>query len=94
MAYQQQERQVGTGVLFTNLKKGEAGKGPDWKGEIKLERAYEAGEVVKLAAWTKQSGKGPLIALKEDNWQPDPNYKQNAQPIPSKSLDDDEDVPF
>lgn len=95
MAYQPPERQAGTGVLFTNHKKGETGSGPDWKGEIKLERAYEAGEVVKIAAWTKQSAKGPLISLKEDNWQPDPNYKQNRQPAPSKALDDlDDDVPF
>ena len=93
MAYQ--ERQNGTGVLFTNTKKGETGSGPDWKGELKLERDYQAGEVVKIAAWTKQSAKGPLISLKEDNWKPDPNYKQNVQPAPSKSLDDlDDDVPF
>lgn len=95
MAYQPQERQSGTGVLFTNHKKGESGSGPDWKGELKLERDYAAGEVVKIAAWTKQSAKGPLISLKEDNWKPDPGYKQNVQPVPSKSMDDlDDDVPF
>ena len=88
------ERQPGTGVLFTNYKKGESGSGPDWKGELKLERDYAAGEIIKLAAWTKQSAKGPLISLKEDNWKPDPNYKQNVQPVPSKSLDGDDDVPF
>jgi hypothetical protein len=95
MAYQPQERQAGTGVLFTNQKKGESGSGPDWKGELKLERDYTAGEIVKIAAWTKQSAKGPLISLKEDNWKPDPSYKQNVQPVPSKSMDDlDDDVPF
>ena len=95
MAYQPQERQAGTGVLFTNHKKGESGSGPDWKGELKLERDYTAGDVVKIAAWTKQSAKGPLISLKEDNWKPDPGYKQNVQPVPSKSVDDlDDDVPF
>lgn len=94
MAYQQQERQAGTGVLLTNTMKVEGGKGPDWKGEIKLERDYAAGETVKLAAWTKQSARGPLISIKEDNWQPDPAYKQNVQPAPSRSMDDDEDVPF
>ena len=92
MAYQ--ERQAGTGVLFTNSKKAEGSAGPDWKGELKLERDYAAGEIIKLAAWTKQSAKGPLISLKEDNWKPDPNYKQNVQPVPSKSLDGDDDVPF
>ena len=82
-------------MLFTNHNKGETGSGPDWKGELKLERDYVAGEVVKIAAWTKQSAKGPLISLKEDNWKPDPNYKQNVQPVPSKSFDDlDDDVPF
>ena len=81
--------------MFTNHKKGESGSGPDWKGELKLERDYTAGEVVKIAAWTKQSAKGPLIRLKEDNWKPDPGYKQNVQPVPSKSMDDlDDDVPF
>jgi hypothetical protein len=92
MSYE--ERKPGTGVLFTNTKKAE-GKGPDWKGELKLERAYAAGETLKIAAWTKQSGRGPLISLKEDNWKPDPGYKQNVQPVPSKSVDDlDDDVPF
>ena len=96
MAYQPQpERQAGTGVLFSNSKKGESGAGPDWKGELKLERDYQAGETVKIAAWTKQSSRGPLISLKEDNWKPDGNYKQNVQPTPSKALDDlDDDVPF
>lgn len=94
MAYQQQERQPGTGVLFSNSRKTEGSSGPDWKGEIKLERDYSAGETVKIAAWTKQSAKGPLISLKEDNWQPDPSYKQNVQPMPSKRIEDDQDVPF
>ena len=89
------DRQPGTGVLFSNTKKGEGGKGPDWKGEIMLERDYAAGEIVKLAAWTKQSARGALISIKEDNWKPDPAYKQNVQPIPSKSLDElDSDLPF
>lgn len=95
MAYQPQERQAGTGVLFTNHKKAEGSSGPDWKGELKLERDYVAGETLKIAAWTKQSARGPLISLKEDNWKgPDGNYKQNVQPAPSKSLDGDDDVPF
>jgi len=94
MAYQPQDRQPGTGVLFSNSRKTEGSSGPDWKGEMKLERDYAAGETVKIAAWTKQSAKGPLISLKEDNWQPDPAYKQNVQPMPSKSLDDGSDLPF
>ena len=90
--YQQRERQPGTGVLLTNRFK--KGQGPDWRGELKLDRAYAAGETVKLAAWTKETAGGALISLKEDNWQPDPAYKQNVQPMPSKSLDDGSDLPF
>lgn len=94
MSYQQQERKPGTGVLYTNHNKKSDGH-PDWKGEIKITQAYAEGDTIKIAAWTKQSAKGPLISLKEDNWKPDPNYKQNVQPAPSKSLDDlDDDVPF
>jgi hypothetical protein len=38
---------------------------------------------------------GRLSAIKEDTWKPDPNYKQNQQPTPSKNFDDlDSDVPF
>lgn len=89
------DRKPGTGVLFTNSRKAEGGAGPDWKGEIMLERDYAAGETVKLAAWTKQSARGALISIKEDNWKPDPAYKQNVQPTPSKSLDDlDSEIPF
>ena len=89
------DRQPGTGVLFSNTKKGEGGKGPDWKGEIMVERDYAAGEIVKIAAWTKQSARGPLISMKEDNWKPSPEYRQNVQPVPSKSLDDlDSEIPF
>ena len=89
------DRQPGTGVLFSNTKKGEGGKGPDWKGEIMVERDYAAGEIVKIAAWTKQSARGPLISMKEDNWKPSPEYRQKVQPVPRKSLDElDSDLPF
>jgi hypothetical protein len=47
--YQQRERQAGTGVLLTNRYK--KGAGPDWRGELKIERSYAAGETIKLAAW-------------------------------------------
>lgn len=90
MAYEQRERQPGSGVLFTNAKNGRAGA-PDWKGELKLERSYAAGETVKIAAWTKEHAKGVLISLKEDNFQP---TQQNANPFPSRKSRDDEEVPF
>jgi hypothetical protein len=91
MAYEQKERTPGSGVLFTNAKNGRAGA-PDWKGELRIERAYAAGETIKIAAWTKEHSKGVLISLKEDNFRP---TQQNANPFPSrKSMDDDGDVPF
>jgi len=90
MAYDQ-ERKPGSGVLFTNAKNGRAGA-PDWKGELRIERAYAAGETIKIAAWTKEHSKGVLISLKEDNFTP---KQQNANPFPSrKSMDDDGEVPF
>ena len=88
---EQRERKEGTGVLLTNQRK--KGAGPDWKGEIRVERAYAAGEVIKLAGWTKESAVGVLISLKEDNWRPTQENNGNVNPIPAKRMDD-EDVPF
>jgi len=89
--YQQRERQPGTGVLLTNRFK--KGQGPDWRGEMKLERSYAAGETVKLAAWTKETAGGALISLKEDNYVR-PEGQGNTNPFPSKRRDDDGEVPF
>jgi hypothetical protein len=88
--YQPRERKPGTGVLLTNrFKKGD---GPDWRGELRLDRSYAAGEMVKLAAWTKETAGGALISLKEDNYvRPEGG---NTNPFPSKRKDDDEEVPF
>ncbi len=92
------ERMRGTGVLLSNRYK--KGSGPDWKGEIKLERDYRAGDTVKLAAWTKETSVGALISLKEDNWQPenaaDTNQppRANRNPFPSRRVDSDDDIPF
>ena len=36
------DRKEGTGVLFANTRK--TGQQPDWKGEVKLSRPYQAGE--------------------------------------------------
>lgn len=91
--YQQRERQPGTGVLLTNRFK--KGQGPDWKGELKLERSYAAGETIKLAAWTKETSGGALISLKEDNYvRPEGEVRQNENPFPSKRKSEDDDVPF
>ena len=90
--YQQRERQPGTGVLLTNRYKKTAGA-PDWRGELKLDRSYAAGETVKLAAWTKETAGGALISIKEDNYvRPEGG---NTNPFPSKRRDDyDGEVPF
>ena len=94
MSYEQQERKPGSGVLYTNHKK-KSDKHPDWTGEIKLSKDCVEGEVLKISAWTKHSARGALISIKEDTWKPDPNYRQNVQPVPSKSLDDlDSALPF
>jgi hypothetical protein len=92
MAY---ERPPGTGALF-GQSKPDGGKGPDWKGELLLDQDYKKGDTLKMAGWIKQTARGPLISIKEDTWKPDPNYKQNQQPTPSRSLDDidDGEVPF
>jgi len=89
--FEKRERQPGTGVLLTNRFK--KGQGPDWRGEMKLERSYAAGETVKLAAWTKETAGGALISLKEDNYVR-PEGQGNTNPFPSKRRDDDGDVPF
>ena len=88
--YEKRERAPGTGVLLTNRFK--KGQGPDWRGELKLDRSYAAGETVKLAAWTKETAGGALISLKEDNYvRPETG---NDNPFPSKRRDDDNEVPF
>jgi hypothetical protein len=79
--YQQRERQAGTGVLLTNRYK--KGAGPDWRGELKIERSYAAGETIKLAAWTKETAGGALISLKEDNYVKPEGGNEN--PFPSRS---------
>jgi hypothetical protein len=87
------ERQAGTGVLFSENVPDGSSK-PNWQGELKLAEDARAGDVIKIAAWTKQSARGPLLSIKQNTWKPDGNYKQNRQPTPSNSLDDDSDVPF
>jgi hypothetical protein len=60
-----------------------------------LTKTIRKGDTLKMAGWIKQTARGPLISIKEDTWKPDPNYKQNQQPTPSRNFDDlDSDVPF
>lgn len=88
------ERQPGTGALFTNRKKMKAGA-PDWRGELRVSEHYSPGDMIKLAAWTKDTKGGPLISLKEDNWQPtEHSGPGNVNPVPSKRKEDDDAIPF
>ena len=80
--------QMGKGVLFMNEKRT-SDKSPDWKGTILLSEDYKAGQVVKLAGWTKNTPKGQLISLSEDNWKPP---TQAAGTYPREV--NDNDVPF
>ncbi len=81
--------QMGKGVLFGNADKKHE-KAPDWKGTMLLSEDYKAGQTLKIAGWTKNTPKGQLISLYEDNWKP-----QNTQEY-LREVDHvkDSDVPF
>jgi len=80
--------QMGKGVLFQNEKKHD--RSPDWKGTLLLSEDYKAGQTLKIAGWTKQTPKGSLISLSEDNWKPD-----NGGTYPKEvNRVQDGDVPF
>jgi hypothetical protein len=81
--------QMGKGVLFGNADK-KHDKAPDWKGTMLLSEDYKAGQTLKIAGWTKNTPKGQLISLSEDNWKP-----QNPQQYPKEvNHIKDSDVPF
>ena len=81
--------QMGKGVLFGNNDKKHE-KAPDWKGTILLSEDYKAGQTLKIAGWTKNTPKGQLISLSEDNWKP-----QNTQQYPREvNRVEDGEVPF
>ena len=80
--------QMGKGVLFQNEKKHE--KSPDWKGTLLLSEDYKAGQTLKIAGWTKQTPKGSLISLSEDNWKPE----AGTYPKELNKRVNDSDVPF
>ena len=89
----------GKGAIFSNEKKGE--KGPDYKGNLILDRDYKAGEAVKLAGWQKTSRRGPMVSLSIDSWKPDPDWKPDPNKPqrentyrPGGSTRFDDDVPF
>lgn len=78
----------GYGSLLTNFKKENANQ-PDMTGSLKLERAYAAGEEVKISAWNKPNPKGLIISLKENNWKPDGT---KTYPVETNAMSGD--VPF
>ena len=81
--------QMGKGVLFGNADKKHE-KAPDWKGTMLLSEDYKAGQTLKIAGWTKNTPKGQLISLSEDNWKP-----QNTGVYPKEvNRSNDNEVPF
>jgi hypothetical protein len=81
--------QMGKGVLFQNTDKKHE-KAPDWKGTLLLSEDYKAGQTLKIAGWTKNTPKGQLISLSEDNWKP-----QNTGVYPKEvNRNNDNEVPF
>ena len=79
----------GYGGLLQNFEKVNPA-GPDWKGDLRLERDYKKGELVKISAWTKPNPKGTIISLRENNYtkNPDSNYPKEINHVK------DSDVPF
>jgi hypothetical protein len=90
----------GKGAIFSTEKRSE--KGPDYKGNLVLDRDYKAGEQVKLAGWQKTSRLGPMVSLSIDSWKPDPDWKPDPEKAkerentyrPGGSTRFDDDVPF
>jgi len=90
----------GKGAIFSTEKKSE--KGPDYKGNLILDRDYKAGEAVKLAGWQKTSRRGPMVSLSIDSWKPDPDWKPDPEKAkerentyrPGGMTRFDDDVPF
>ena len=84
--------QMGKGVLFQNDRKTSE-KSPDWKGTLLLSEDYKAGQTLKISGWTKQTPKGSLISLSEDNWKP-PAQSNEQYPKEVANKKDDGEIPF
>ena len=90
----------GKGAIFSTEKRSE--KGPDYKGNLILDRDYKAGEEVKLAGWQKTSRRGPMVSLSIDSWKPNPDWKPDPEKAkerentyrPGGMTRFDDDVPF
>lgn len=82
----QREARNNSGVLFKNDKK-ESEKHPDYKGSMIVN-----GEDYWLSAWIKEGKNGKFMGLALSPKDDQPPAK--STPRPSKSIDDDSDLPF
>jgi hypothetical protein len=81
----QKEQREGSGALFTAQKKNS--KAPDYFGDLKLDRDYRKGEIIKLSGWYKKTPKNHLISIAVNNWKSD-------KPEPSPAYGTDDEIPF
>ena len=89
MAYQ---HKPGQGSLFPNDRK-QSDNHPDYTGKILAHRDIKAGEELRLAAWSKQGGKGYFYSLSLSDLQPKDNSKRESAPVSAAEPLDDE-IPF
>ena len=84
----QHNQSPGKGVLYTNDYKKQPSH-PDWRGEFML----QDGTVLKLSAWTKNTPRGTLLSLAEDNYK---GSKENTTQYPKElnAVEDGGDLPF
>jgi hypothetical protein len=78
----------GQGSLLTNHDKVND-KAPDLTGVLVLSKDYAAGDTVRIGAWTKNTPKGVIISMRENNWKPD-----NTTQYPKETNRRDDEVPF
>lgn len=76
----------GSGVLFWEPEsERRSDKSPHYKGFVLLDRAYEKGEKIKLAAWMRETSRGTtLISVLEDiNYK---DYKDDRKNLESERV--------
>jgi len=92
MAESMHKADRGIGVLFTNNKKAHP-KAPDFTGQLMLLEDAKAGDVIKIGAWRRETSKGMLLSLKQDNWKPEPIAKQQY-PREVNSGNNQDEIPW
>jgi hypothetical protein len=70
--------QPGRGSIIGNKFKMGGSKQPDKIGELKLDRDYKAGEVIRLACWDQMTRIGPVISIRINN-KPDKEIKPDPE---------------